>query len=294
MGYYSGTVASHAALRQAIVDACTAEGWAWISADEVLHKNGIVVRIALNTDSLGAYLVFFGRSALSGGTESFGCYFGSNLAQVTVDYPLAYWVFVFDQEVYVVINYSADYWQWAMFGRSKIPLPGTGNYVCTIGRAWSSSSYRDVRSIASINNPDFASFRNSASPFEHYWGNGDYEPVRLDHGLDSADWALGVGQTNGRDAWRGMNYTPNAFNGETVLFPIRAFKGLSGQLSLVVELEHARHCRIDHHAPGEIITLGADRWMVFPGFKKDLSNPWPTSPTTHTGGVGWAVRYEGP
>lgn len=292
MGYYSGTVASSSALRQAIVDACVAEGWTWISADEVLHKNGIVVRINLISNSLGNSIIFYGRSALSGGTESFGCYFGSNLADVTVDYPLAYRVFVFEQEVYVVINYSADYWQWAMFGRSKIPLPGTGNYVCTIGRAYSNVQSH-VRSLASIGDSYFQGFYNSASPFEHYRVDGG-EPVRLDHGLDSADWVLSVSQTNGRDAERGMFCTPNAFNGETVLFPIRAFKGLSEQLSLVVELEHARHCRIDHHAPGEIITLGADRWMVFPGFKKDLSNPWPTSTTTHTGGVGWAVRYEGP
>ena len=294
MGYYSGTVASSSALRQAIVDACVAEGWTWISADEVLHKNGIVVRINLISDSLGNSIRFYGRSALSGGTESFGCYFGSTLAQVTVDYPLDYRVFVFEQEVYAVINYSGDYWQWAMFGRSQIPLPGSGNFVATIGRVWSATSYTDVCSIASINDASFSSFYNNASPFVHYSGSGNYEPVRVDHGLDSADWVLSVGLTNGRDAERGMLCTPNAFNGETVLFPIRAFKGLSGQLSLVVELEHARHCRIDHHAPGEIITLGADRWMVFPGFKKDLSNPWPTSPNTHTGGVGWAVRYEGP
>lgn len=41
-------------------------------------------------------------------------------------WPVNYEVFVFDQEVYLVINYSVDVYQWLAFGKSSIALPGTG------------------------------------------------------------------------------------------------------------------------------------------------------------------------
>jgi hypothetical protein len=61
-------------------------------------------------------------------------------------------------------------------------------------------------------------------------------------------------------------------------------------------LPHVRLTRNDNYTDGQIITLGSDEWMVFPGLRKDLTQRNGSTSSTETnalnssGTVAIAVR----
>jgi len=82
-----------------------------------------------------------------------------------------------------------------------------------------------------------------------------------------------------------------------VLLPIRAYKiRPSSKVSLIGDLENARYMRIDNYAPGEVFNLGAERWKALPWHQKNATPAGRSGGDglTHTGTLGWAIRYEGP
>jgi hypothetical protein len=89
---------------------------------------------------------------------------------------------------------------------------------------------------------------------------------------------------------------PNAWNSQAVLLPCHLLiTRASNKRSVIGEIGHVRHLRVDNYNPGDIITIGSDRWKVFPWIKKDSSNRngyrWGAY---HSGTFGWAIRYDGP
>lgn len=298
MAYYTGTAASVTALRSELINALQAEGWTWNSGQEVIYKGACFMKLALALSwNLGPALLAYPRTALSGGSmpsgaDDYGC-IGTNVAQVATNYPLFFHIFIFENEVYLVINYSFEYWQFLTFGVSQTPgLLGTGVFVSSTYRARSSSSYTNV--ILPTNTRNLSFLQSVAVPFYNPpVGNAGSRNTYIDHGLSPASWDVG-GASNAQHAVPGFRCTPNGFNGETVFFPIRAYAQVGDNAAVVAELENARYCRVDNYAPGEVVTLGEERWMIIPGFKKNLDDPAPTSPSNHSGGIGWAVRYEGP
>ena len=89
--------------------------------------------------------------------------------------------------------------------------------------------------------------------------------------------------------------SPSAWNGESVLVPIQVITSRPSNLwSLVGELTHARYVRLDNLEPGQLITLGPDRWKVYPFYRKDATARDGGDGIDHTGTLGWAIRYDGP
>lgn len=92
-------------------------------------------------------------------------------------------------------------------------------------------------------------------------------------------------------------YSPNAWNAEThlvrlqILCPRREWKS-----SIVGEIKHARFARNDFLADGEVITLGADRWKVYPAHRKNVAarDGVANSGADHSGTCALAIRYDGP
>jgi len=119
----------------------------------------------------------------------------------------------------------------------------------------------------------------------------------VDHGFDGvSDWRTYVGSSRvGITALRPLlEIQPNSWNSEAVLLPIREyFKRSENKVSLIIDLEHARHTRIDNYEPGQIITLGNDRWMIFPWTQKNTNSRNGGTAIDHSGTFGWAIRYEG-
>ena len=66
-----------------------------------------------------------------------------------------------------------------------------------------------------------------------------------------------------------MRLPPSELTGRAVLFPcLMAVHRPSGMLTLLGSPRDVRWTRIDNLAPGDIITIGAENWKVFPIIRK--------------------------
>jgi hypothetical protein len=306
MAYVTGTSTTLANLLTDIRSACTANGWTL--SGSVLHKGAVYQSLAVS----GNFIDSVGGTGKDGSNNLTGmpgtgtnCRIGSlSSGPAPFVFPLTYHVLIgtAPDEVVVVVNYSTDKYQWLAWGQSSITTLGTG--------AWFGGSFQNVSSYSSISISIAASptaemgTRGGASTQQccpalfhattAYGTTG--EAVNHGAGTTVAGWSVdvsGSSPTCGSTKYRApLDYClPSAWNSETVLLPIQIFTNAYGssKVAMVVDVAHARAVRIDNHQPGDIITLGADRWMVFPWYHKSASES-----STSTGRLGWAIRYDGP
>lgn len=300
MAYVSGTAATFAELVAGIRNACTANGWTL--SGEVLHKGTVYQRVRVNgnfIDSKGGTGID-GSNALTGESPS-GSRIGSNNA-TTLIFPLTYEVFVHTNpdEVMVVISYGSDAFQWFAFGKSAVTLPGTGGWhsgsLCT---GWPVNV--TLRAEATVLPNGYFGYRDSTSSGEQcpamFWAssteNANGENANGEHihtGLNGATWEGNLKSSIYRAPLNAI--TPNAYNNQAVLLPIQVFSTIYGssKVALVLDVAHCRSLSIANLNPGEIITLGTDRWKVFPWFMKNSAE----GIFDYTGKHGFAVRYDGP
>ncbi|SFB48389.1 hypothetical protein [Azotobacter beijerinckii] len=290
MAYYSGTANDLTALRQALIDACGLEGWSWNGTTEVLSKGTMFLRLQI----VSGYLTLLGRTSATAGDAPDVVRIGQ-LGSTPLAYPLTYEIFAFAGEVYLVVNYSVDYYQWCAFGDSTVQgLPGSGMWVgASIGSSAASSGVTIDAAYGGAG--------SSTTTAALFWGtnavSGANRNAWLHSDLDAQGWWLAqtlTGESIGVKASVPLiGLLPNAWNSEAVLLPIRTWKiRPSNKLSLIADLENARYTRVDNYTPGEIVTLGSDRWKIFPWYRKDAANR--NGGSSHTGTFGWALRYEGP
>ena len=284
MPYYTGSAANMSQVRDAIVTACRAGGWSW--SNEVLGKDGVSFRLFLQQERLALQ-----GTAPSGDAPSATC-----IGPVTCDenpvpplvWPVQYHVFVHPYEVYFIMRYGVDNYQWLAFGRSTLAaqLPGSG--------AWFGGSraggYRGGLSGG------FGGYDTG-----HQYNGGYFAPVlffysaaaiglgsNYIHDGFSAGWSLS--QFDAAAASPLLALQPSEWTSESALIPIRSYVARpENKISLAAELEHARHISVANLEPGQIIALGNDRWMCFPWYRKAVAFSGDT-----TGPLGWAIRYEGP
>ncbi|PKF70448.1 hypothetical protein CW360_14220 [Pseudomonas fluvialis] len=292
MAYYSGSAVDMAAVRSALVSACTSEGWSWDGSGEVLSKGVLYLRLRV----VSGYLELLGRTSASAGDAPSVVRMGQ-LAATSISYPVAYEIFVFDWEVYVVINYSIDYYQWCAFGRSIIEgLPGSGMWL---GATLEANNPTGI----SITGSDGVNTNNTITP-AIFWATSIQVGSRnrncyVHSGLDSEGWNLtisgGTSQVGITQLVPLIGLLPSAWNSEAVLLPVRCYKQRPSQkVSLVADLQHARYTRVDNYAPGQIINIGSDRWKIFPWYLKNTAaRAGGSEGISHTGTFGWAIRYEG-
>lgn len=288
MGYYTGTANDMAAVRAALTAACVSEGWAWNSTTEMLSKGALFLRLQI----VSGYLTLLGRTSAAGGDMPSVMRIGQ-LSNTPITFPLIYEIFVFDGEVYMVLNYSVDYYQWCAFGQSRVQgLPGTGMWV---GASVSATALGNQTIAISPTTGAFGSqvtpaLFHATSPDKTYWVHSN---------LDDQGWWMAQSETGSPVGIKAtvplLGLLPNSWNSEAVLLPIRAYKiRPSTKISLTADLAYARQTRVDNYAPGEIITLGADRWKIFPWYRKNSGARDGGQGLSHTGTFGWAIRYEGP
>jgi hypothetical protein len=223
------------------------------------------------------------------------------------------------QEVYFVVNFAVDRYQFLAFGKSTVPgLPGVGTWIgATVGQIIeevSSSTYSFTAPITiyayggggsyggGYGYIDASLFGTISFADENSMVTASY----VHHDLDGYGWRLEPSSSTlyfpfGRQ-WiattsNGGPYAlqPSAWNSEAALLPLRCyFRRPSSMLSLIVDCEHARLLRIDNLTPGDVLTLGSDKWKVYPWHRKNTAARTGGSGIDHTGTFGWAVRYLGP
>jgi hypothetical protein len=293
MAYYTGTVNDMTALRQALIDSCVNDGWAWDGGSEVLSKDTMFLRLQV----VSGYLTLLGRTGAGVGSAPSALRIGT-IAGVPISFPMQYEVFAFAGEVYMVVNYGVDYYQWCAFGKSTVEgLPGSGMWVGASAAAGFNGNVDIAATTGGSNSASYSCpalfWRTSgaqAASSANYWLHSD---------LDGQGWILAqdinsvpVGISASAPF---IGILPNSWNSEAVLLPVRCYKfRASNKVSLVADLEHSRYTRIDNYAPGEIITIGSDRWKVFPCYRKNTAARNGGASIGHTGTFGWAIRYEGP
>lgn len=297
MSYYTGSAADLEALRTALTAACVTEGWALDG--EVLHKGDVHVRLQLSSP----YLTILGGTGIDGDNNLTGS--APNISRIgsvagaALAYPVTYEIFIHasPDEVYFVVNTNVDQYHWLAFGLSSVEgLPGTGVWF---GASRGANSQQNIY-MDSGGNPASGLPSGECVPalFWHEATSGDSSVIesRIQHGVDGNSWNLNTSSYALSAFFMSvlLDTQPNAWNDDAVLLPIRAYvPRASNKVSLVLDTAHARMLRIDYLDPGEVITLGADKWKIFPWYRKNTGSRSLSSGSNHTGTFGWAIRYDG-
>lgn len=310
MAYYSGIAATLADLRTALLTHAVADGW--VLTGDVLSKAGVYFQIQVNATHITCLgceddavanpapaVVMMGKT-----------YERSGQPTRQISFPCNYEVFGFAQELYLIVNYDVDSYQWMAFGKSTVPgLPGQAGWCgAPIGSAiqsYYSGSGESGPVHINLMLTGFIAGSYAGSPYGIV-GGGPYtldtneRNVWVNSNLDAHGWKYGasVGDfSHGISTMSKLMWTqPSAWNSESVLLPLRLFKTRpSYKSSLILDCEHARHVRIDNFNPGDVLTLGSDKWKVFPWYRKNTAERNATNTShNHSGTLGWAIRYEGP
>lgn len=306
MAYYSGTASSLADLRTALLTHAQTDGW--VLTGDVLSKAGVFFQIQVTADNITCLgcesnavanpapgVVMIGR-----------IFFRSGFTTAEIAFPCNYEVFGFAQELYLVVNYSVNKYQWMTFGKSTVPgLPGQGGFVgASIGSLIPGHQGTVTEQFISIssNSGGSSGTTSTVAPAMLWHITPTYASARncwVNHNLDAHGWtyngAAGDSPVGIRHATTLIDLQPSVWNSEATLLPMRAYKQRpSFKSSLILDLEHSRHLRIDNLAPGDILVIGSDKWKVFPFYTKNASARNGGNPVDHTGTFGWAIRYEGP
>lgn len=305
MAHFTGQAVTVDELFTALINGCTANGWAWNSG--ILSSGDCFIKPYIYTSTI----------VLEGGTGQNGSNLVnqaatpqlkgySSLAAIdrNLPYPLRYHLHVFATEVYLLVNYDVEYWSFIAFGQSPVAeLIGTGTWF-----GGTSNGYASVASstIANLSNTITCSLFSLT-------GDGRAPNSFFHHGLDGMEWSAGgtsqgdinsgywfssPSQANIHQVVQPLfNRQPNAWNGESILFPITpVINRAAGRKAIVGALKHAFIVRITNYTPGQIITIGNIRYMVCPWVRKDASQPNGSNniyKNDHTGTYAIAVEYTG-
>lgn len=305
MAFYSGSFSSMSNLQSTILTNLGTEGYSISGTTVTLPSAGVITF----TNATNYLMLRAGDSGAGGAAGAAGTlvnptpYYqmmSMQLSGDTVSFPGYYMMFCFSapREVYIVCRVNTDYYMWCAFGVSDMPgLTGNGMWVA----ARNGSVFSTGLGINITGDP--GSVVNS-SPLFAWSGVGTgatYASFYMRDGFESRIWSTPVEARASVFTAPLMNiaYQPNAWNTESVLVPITVYANRASSLfSAVLQARNARYMRINNYAPESIITLGSDKWMVLPAYRKNASvNSDATTVSSapyHTGTWGWALRYTGP
>lgn len=304
MAYLTGTAANITALMDNLRSACTSNGWTL--SGNILHKGNCYIRSQINN----GFIEWMGGTGKDVSNNLTGAAprvvrtgdFRTN----ALTFPCNYEAFIFSNpdEVVFVINYSTDFYQYVMFGLSDVAnLPGVGVYYAASRYAITGGSTALWEFASNPNGLSSTTDASQGAPAFTGIGSGQLaQSSYIHHGFDGATWTsdsnTGTGYATSFHANAPLlSLLPSSWNGETVLlpFPIYVNRSTGNKVSLAADLKNIRHCRIDNHSPGATITLGADKWKLYPWYKKNTTvRDGSTSEAQHSGTLGYAVRYDGP
>ena len=322
MAYQTGVVNNLVDIQTAIRLFLVANGWTWSGGGggPVLHKDQIFVKFITPTADT---VMFVGTTALSGGSDTprqvgMGrmVYSGIGNVPALITFPATYWAFLNDDEFYFILNYDTTRYQFVTWGKSTLDVGAgaTGMFIAgTVNELLTYGGYANISAgiTISANGGGLSSIhsRRSAAPFWDSSQNAnstsmssytDLTASFVHSNLGGASWRLGVQPSNDATRWDypGNGYAgnlqsvlPNAWNGESPFLPLRAYRLVAEtKISLVLDLRHARQCRIDNFSDNEIVTIGTDEWQVFPFHRRNVAARNGGSSIDHTGTFGWAIR----
>jgi hypothetical protein len=296
MPYAFGQANDMPSLLAALKTACVDGGWS-VNSGTVLSSGDCHVNLIIHADYIeaAAGLGFTAGALVDPAPGSV------RLMNVTdgqlFDWPVKWTAHVFDDEAYFFVNYGADRYAYVAFGQSPVPsLPGKGVWI---------SGYPDdvpLDGVSYDSTPPYGALQQRGNFFAStgpFFCRQASSPTNsfLHHGLDGGGWSDATGDTvisANRTAGYLLASQPSAWNGEAVLLPMQPMMNRpANKRSIVADLSNARYIRIDSMDPETIITLGPDRWKVYPFYRKNAAVPNGDTQADHSGTFAWAIRYEG-
>jgi len=310
MPYQTGQATSPANLRSSLYTFATANGW--VDTAGVLSRGSNYVRIvAVDTESM----------TIEGDTD--GTFTGGACGQsariyvASTSWPVTYRFFTFGSPDFFacVVQYDVSRVQMMWFG-------DVAKYGTWTGGNWFGASHSEaslapnlVYLTALTSGGTYVGTSNvfGNGPAAPFWGTenrdqwtGSIDPLRasfLHAEVDGHIWPGSVGN----EVWPSFpeladplhQRQPNLWNSHAVLLPIWLFFPRPDSFySPLGHVERMRTIRVANYNLGDVITLGPDRWMVFPWHLKDVTAPdgglSPSGDLAHTGTFGCAVAYDGP
>jgi hypothetical protein len=306
MAFVTGSAGNFADLQTALINACTANGWAWDATSSVLSKGNVFVKLTVSNPTTASLTILGGTGisagALQGASGTPALMYAACATPIT--WPVTYYILIGanPDSVVLFINHSVNFWQWMIFGQGiNLGVPGLATYFGASLRASIQSAPR--LSVNQQANAGTGSYPNHASiPF---WGpdvavGALYQNCFAHINFEGCTWGNDGGLNGGplRADWAAntlMFLQPNAWNSDSMLLPLRVFGSRpSGFYSPIIELPNIRLVRNTNYSDGDIVTLGADRWRIFPGRSKNTLVPNGDANADHSGTYALAVHYDGP
>ena len=299
MAYYTGSVNSYDELLTALVNACTANGWAFDSG--ILSKGRAFVKPSVSALAASG-LVIEGGTGQSGSSlltpSPQAARLGppkSNNYWPSVTWPAQYHIHlgINPDEVYVVMNTNVTDFYWLAFGLSTVPMAGTGLWM-----AANSPRLQAGNQGASMTETSGGHSQFYGCP-GLFWApaayDANYNPIAVQSAANGS-WPLhtSVGITSLRPL---VERYELVWNKAAVLLPVREYvTAPENKRQLLIDAAHARLVRLGSLEPGQILQLGPDRWRVYPFLRKNTASPNSVSANAmaHSGTFGWALRYDGP
>lgn len=332
MAFITGTANNADEILIALKNSCTANGW--VLTNGILSKGDCYVKAFIN-DNTVALLAGTGQNGSDLTNAPTLIYeYGSSYyipgyphlwvslagIDMAISYPVIYSIHIMDnpKEVYLFINHNIDSWSYIAFGQSPIEhLPGTGVWYGGTGIGESSLesywvwnegeaghinaalfSYISSAGYLLRDKPTVKSFfHHGISDIPYEWSLTGVEGVGS-YSSDISYWHELPTQANATLTLEPlMAREPSVWNSSSTLYPIQpSVYRPDYRRSIVGSLGHARYARIDYIDPGQIVTLGNERWRFYPWLKKNIADrDMKTIPydKRHTGTYGVAIRYDG-
>lgn len=314
MAFVTGSATSLTDLLTAIRNACTANGYV---------LNGNILSNGAGTLHVDMQVVTTELRVIGGTSRTGSVLNGSGPAYAKISsatdinvmtFPVTYHIHLMTapDEVYVMINFNAVFWNFIAFGQSDHPgmatTGGTGNWY----GATHQSNAR-LRGAITIDANGYGGGFVSAGGSGCVTGAGIFNGVSgwttdnyatncfIHSGLNpSGGWS--VRSSNTADYYaEGMQfqhpmlaYSPNAWNDQIVLIPINVVsRAASSKFQVVAELRHARVMRNDNYNDLDIIEIGSDKWRVYSIFRKNIAVRNAGAGVEHSGTFAHAIRYDG-
>lgn len=290
MPYQTGTANTPSDLKTVIETFAVARGWTLASG--VLSKSGANIRLtAPNSTDLSIEAALNAAFTVSVAPQI-------PLISIATGWPVTYFLsgFTDTDNIYCVVNYSVSKFQYVAFGRLLKYGTWTGGTWCsaTVGTGLTS-----LPAVLLAQTPQTVLGGAILVPNHNNGSNGN--PRSLVHAeIDSAVW---LSSHDNVTPWAAgsptlgnlINRIPNAWNSQAVLLPyhITMFRP-SNKRTLLGEIPHIRMTRIDNHEAGDVITLGSDKWKLWPWLGKNSTLRDGDASSSHSGTIGWAIKYDGP
>lgn len=308
MPYQTGTCSSLADLKTTIEAFAQTNGWTMVNG--VLNKSGVHVKFDTPADNV-RFLVGTGDDGLGTLTDVFDhtddFYSGGDGLQIcnvrngqTIQYPATYHLISLSNpdNIFCVINYNIEHCQHLAFGNfQKYGTWGGGQY----GSATAYDNQSTQPSFLEYSRVNGAARAGSGAylfAVEEASGGSGIDPlpnavVKCD--VDGMTWRAFMESYNSSQTFRNERSCSAAdwsqpfltqlstINLQPVMCPpVLSIGRADSHYSVAGIMPHVRYLRVDYYNPGDIIEVGAQKWIVFPH----------TSVTDFNGG--WAIKYDGP